>query len=125
MQLRNDYALCAIDDEGAALGHHGNFTHVDFLLLDILDGLRCRFFVKEDQSHSDAQRNGIGDAAQLALFHIECRLAEIVAYVFEYGLPGVTDNREHRLERSVQTLIESFLRRDIGLSKLTKGIYLS
>src|SRR5690606_38779407 len=39
VQLGDDYTLGTVDDEGAVLGHQGDFPHVDFLLLDILDRL--------------------------------------------------------------------------------------
>ena len=39
MQLRDDHALGAVDDEGAGVGHERNLAHVDFLLLDVLDHL--------------------------------------------------------------------------------------
>jgi hypothetical protein len=33
MQLRNDDAFCAIDDEGAGRGHERDLTHVNFFFL--------------------------------------------------------------------------------------------
>ena len=34
-QLRDDHALGAVDDEGAAVGHHGEVAHEDRLLADL------------------------------------------------------------------------------------------
>ena len=39
VQLGDDDALGAVDDEGAVVGHERQFAHVDFLLLDVLDRL--------------------------------------------------------------------------------------
>ena len=39
VQLRDDHALGAVDDERAVLGHERNLAHVDLLLLHFLD--RC------------------------------------------------------------------------------------
>src|SRR6267143_128046 len=35
VQLRNDHALSAVDDEGAVVSHQRNFTEEDFLFLDV------------------------------------------------------------------------------------------
>ncbi len=39
VQLGHDDALGTVDDEGTVLGHQGDFPHIDFLLLDVLDRL--------------------------------------------------------------------------------------
>ena len=58
MQLRDDDALGAVDDEGAGVGHERNFAHVDFLLLHVLDGLLGgrAVLVIDDKTHGHAQR---------------------------------------------------------------------
>ena len=65
MQLRDDDALGAVDDEQAGAGHERNFAHVDFLLLDFLDGRLADFAVQQHQAHLGAQRRRIGQAALL------------------------------------------------------------
>ena len=47
MELGNDDALGTVDDEGAIVGHQGNFTHVDLLLLHFLGMLALRLLVVE------------------------------------------------------------------------------
>jgi hypothetical protein len=42
VQLRDDDALGAVDDEGALVGHQGHLAHVDLLLLHFLDHLVLR-----------------------------------------------------------------------------------
>ena len=39
VQLADNHALGAVDDERAVLGHQRNFAEVDFLLLDVANGL--------------------------------------------------------------------------------------
>ena len=46
MELANDDALSAIDDEGASLGNHGNFTHVDLFIFDCFFFAQAEFNVK-------------------------------------------------------------------------------
>ena len=61
--LGDDDALCAVDDEGAALGHQGEVAHEDLLLLDLLGLLVA-------QAHPDLQGGGIRGVAGLALLHV-------------------------------------------------------
>ena len=80
VQLRNDHALGAVDDERAGGGHERNFAHVDFLLLHFLDHwLGRRFLVEHHQAHLGAQRRREGQAALLAFFDVERRLRQNVA----------------------------------------------
>ncbi len=55
VQLRYHYPLGTIDDKGATIGHERNFAHVDFLLLDILDGLGGGLLIVEYQPDLDTQ----------------------------------------------------------------------
>ena len=76
MQLRNDDALGAVDDERAVLGHQRNFAEEDFLLLDVADGLVAglRVLVVNRQADGDFQRSGVGHAALFALRHVVFQL---------------------------------------------------
>ena len=104
MQLRHDDALGAVDHEGAVVRHERQFAQVHLLLAHILDRLlgAGSFLVEDDEAHLDAQRSGVGEAAQLALLDVEHRLTEPVAHVLERGVPGVARDRKHALERGVQ-----------------------
>src|SRR5690606_30853719 len=55
MQLGDHNTLGAVDNERAAVSHQWDFSHVDFLLFDILDGLGGGLFIKQNQTHLDAQ----------------------------------------------------------------------
>ncbi len=58
--LGNNDTLCAVDDEGAAVGHHGEIAHEDFLFLDLV-GLG----VAQANPHLDGL--GVGSVPLLAL----------------------------------------------------------
>ena len=51
MQLRDNYALGAVNDECSRIGHQWDFAHIDFLLFDILNGLSSRFLIIKDQPY--------------------------------------------------------------------------
>jgi hypothetical protein len=124
MQLRDDHALGAVDDEGAGVSHERNFAHVDLLLLDVLDHfLRSRaVFVINDQAHRGAQRRAIRHAAIAALALVERRFAEAIFDVLQRSIARVAGDREHRLQRRVQTFFGALLGRDFFLQKLAVGI---
>ena len=86
VQLRDDDALGAIDDEGAGVGHERQFAHVDFLLLDVLDGLVRRLAVVDHQAHGHAQWRTERHAARTALALVERGLAKTIADVLEGGI---------------------------------------
>src|SRR6476619_8634260 len=111
MQLRNDDAFRAVDDERAVVGHERQFAQVDLLLTHVLDGLlRARgFLVQYDETNLDAQRRGIGEATELALFHVENGITEAIADVLQDRVARITLDREHGLERRMQADIVALL----------------
>jgi hypothetical protein len=126
VQLRDDDALGAVDDERAVVGHQRQLAQVHLLLADVLDGLlgARRFLVEHHQAHLDAQRGRVGEAAQLALLDVEHGLAEAVAHVLEEGIAGVTDDREHAAERRVQADVVAAFLGGVRLQELAIGIEL-
>ncbi|MCY1501411.1 hypothetical protein D9M68_354870 [compost metagenome] len=124
VQLGNDDALGTVDDEGTVLGHQGDFPHVDFLFLDVLDRFVRRFLVEDDQAHFYTQRDGEGHAAQHALLHVECRLAQAIADVFQGCVAGIADNRENGLEGRMQTDVTDLILACACLQEFAIGIQL-
>src|SRR5690606_35388919 len=122
VQLGNDDALGAVDDEGAVLGHERDLAHVHFLLLHVLDRLARRLAVVDHQAHGHAQRRAVAHAALAALALVEHRLAELVADVLQRGVAVVADDREHRLERGVQALVLALAGLDVRLQELAVGV---
>jgi hypothetical protein len=122
MQLGDDDALGAVDDEGAVLGHERDLAHVDLLLLHVLDGLGRGLAVIDDQAHGDTQRGAIGQATVAALALVERRLAQLVSDVFQRGVAAVADDREHRLQRGMQALVLALGGLGVFLQELAVGI---
>ena len=96
VQLGDDNTLRAIDNKGAVIGHQRQFAHIDFLLLDILDGLVGAFLVINYQPHQRAQRRGIGHTPQLTFLDIKCRFAEPVTHIIQGSRPGITNDWKYR-----------------------------
>ena len=108
VQLADDDALGAVDDEGAVLGHQRNVAEEDFLLLDVADGLVAglRVFVEDGQPHRDLQRRAVSHAALFALGHVILqlqadRIAALVAEIRGVGVVGAALVAKHfaRVER--------------------------
>src|SRR5690606_25861395 len=79
MQLRHNDALGTIDDKRARIGHERHLAHVYFLFLDFLDGGLAYLAVHQYQAHFGTQWRGVSQAAHLAFFNIEYRVAQHVA----------------------------------------------
>ena len=115
VQLGNDYTLGTVDNEGTVLSHQGDFTHVDFLLFDVLDRFVRRFLVEDDQAHLHTQRDSECHATQDTFLHIEGRLAQAIADVLQGSIAGVADDREYRFEGRVQADVAELI---LGCSRL-------
>ncbi len=85
VQLADDDALGAVDDERAVVGHQRNVAEENFLFLDVADVFRAgvRILVVNGQTDGDLERRGVGHAAFLALVHVVLELhADRVAALF-------------------------------------------
>ncbi len=54
VQLGNNNAFRAVNHKGSVIGHKGYLTHVDLLLLHILNGLVGGFLIVDDQTNFDS-----------------------------------------------------------------------
>ncbi|KAG1438316.1 hypothetical protein G6F57_019905 [Rhizopus arrhizus] len=104
VQLRHDDTLGAVDDEGTRARHERNFAHVDFLFLHFFHGRLADFAVKQHQADLGSQGRGIGQATLLTFLDIEHRFAEHVAHELQARHTVVTNDRENRRERRLQTV---------------------
>ena len=113
LQLIDDDALGAVDDEGAFFGHQGQGAEIDVLLLDVADGPVARRFigVVDDQTHFDAHGRFIGQTLGNALGLIVLGLLNFVADEFQAG--GLIEilNGKYRVKDAFQ----AFVRSAIGL----------
>ncbi|RMW02436.1 hypothetical protein ALP03_200185 [Pseudomonas amygdali pv. tabaci] len=115
VKLRHDNALGAIDYKGTVFSHQGDFTHVDFLLFDVLDRFVRRFFVENDQTDLDPQRYCVSHTAQHAFLDIKCRFAQAITYILQRSIAGVADDRENGFEGCMQTDVAELI---FGRSRL-------
>ncbi len=111
MELGDDDALGAVDDERAVLGHERNLAHVDLLLLHFLDGVLRRFLVHDDQADLGAQRGAVRQAALLAFDDVEGRRQQRKAHELEAGVARVARDREDRRERGLQAFVLALVSR--------------
>ena len=127
MQLRDDHPLGTVDDEGAGLGHERNFAHVNFLLLNVLDGaLRSRaLLVVEHEMQLHAQRGRVSHTPQLALLDVKYRSAQPVAHVLEGGVPGVALDGKNRFECRIKAFVLTRFRLHSRLEEFAIGIDLN
>lgn len=72
MQLRNDDALGAVNDERAVFSHQRQIAKIDLFFLNVADGFLCSFFVliPDGQANFDMQRHGVGHSALLTFMHV-------------------------------------------------------
>ena len=125
VQLRHDHALGAVDDERAVVGHQGHLAHVDLLLLDLLDHLgRMRLAVVDDHLQLGAHGRRVGEAALLALAHVERRLGHVVFDELHLDHAVVRHDREGRDEGGLQALGLAFLRVNVFLQEGHVGLAL-
>ena len=76
VQLADDDALGAVDDERAVVAHQRDVAEVDLLLLDVADRLDARLgvLVPDDEPDGDLERHGERHAALLALLDVVLQL---------------------------------------------------
>ncbi len=124
MELRDDHALGAVDDEGAVVGHDRDLPEVDLLLLHVADRLRALGVVPGDESDRHLERRGVGHAALQALLHVVLGLLEHVADELQRrGVVEVLD-REDRVEDGLQAGVLALLRFDLRLQEAFERLLL-
>src|ERR1700730_3278649 len=76
VQLADDHALGAIDDEGAVLGHQRNVAVENFLFLDVANSFRpsVGVLVVNGEANGDFEWRGISHPAFLAFIHVVLQL---------------------------------------------------
>ncbi len=116
--------LRPVDDEGAVFGHQGNFTKVDFLLLDVPDGLGLDIplRIKNDQSDHDLQRRRIGHSLLDALLLIIPDRANPVTDELQGTFPAEIRNGKDAVKGALQTIVPSFVLIGPLLKKFLVGV---
>ena len=116
MELADDDALRAIDDECPLRRHERNFAHVNFLLL------RPLFFAELE---GDVERRAVGLAFALRLERRQLRFADFVMAEIESRLFIVALDREHLLENGLQPRHFPLRKRHVLLEEIDVGIELN
>src|SRR5438105_1459345 len=83
VQLADDYALSAVDDEGSERGEERKLTEIDFLLDDVLRSLPRFGRLEDDELERGLERRRVRHVALDALGHRVLRLAKRVALELE------------------------------------------
>jgi hypothetical protein len=120
VELGDDDALGAVDDERAVRGHQRDLAEVDLLLLHIADRLGAGLVVDipHDQADDHLDRRREGHATGAALVLVVLGAVEAVADELERrGLAEVFD-REHALEHRLEADVLAGLEGDVALQKL-------
>ena len=96
--LRHHYALRAIDDESAGMGHQGEVPHEDLLFLNLL-----RLLVAK--THGHLQRRRVGRVPRLALLHVVLGvLVHLIVDERQLQISLIVGNRTHIGEDLPQSL---------------------
>src|SRR5205807_1752254 len=116
MQLRDNHALRAVNDERSLRRHERDLAHVNFLFLRA-------FLLAELERH--VEWRAIGLSLALRFERGQLRLADLVMRKVECRLFIVALDREHFLEYRLEPGIFPFRERDVFLEEIDVGIKLN
>ena len=127
VHLRNDDPLGSVDDERAVHRHQGHVSHIDILLLDVLDrpcggvGIDIEY----DQAQGYFERRGVGHAALAAFVDVIFRRLKLIFDKFEQRRVGKIRNRENRFENRLQPFVRTPASRLVDEKELVIGCLLN
>ncbi|MNT24862.1 hypothetical protein D3C72_1603600 [compost metagenome] len=123
MQLRDDDALGAVDDERTRGSHQRDFAHVDFLLLHFLDLARVLAIV-DDQANLGTQGRMEGQATLLTFLDVERRVGQVIRDELHAGKPVMRGDREDCVESGLEAFSLATRGRRFRLQELGVGFNL-
>jgi len=124
MELRDDDALRAVDDERAAVGDQRQLTEIDLLLDHVLVALDAIDFFARDQAQPRLERRREREVTLDAFGHRVLRLADVVRHELErIELARIAD-REHTGEHFLQPLVATALRIGLHLQEIPEALEL-
>ena len=120
VHLADNHAFGAVHDEGTVARHQGHVAHVDVLFLDVANRACAGILIDipHDQTQSDLQRRGIGNAPLLTLFRVVFWILQLVAHKLKLCALGEIPDREHRLENRFQAEISTLFGCNIHLQEI-------
>ena len=115
VQLADDDALGAVDDERAGVRHQRDLAEVDLLLLDVADdALAALAGVVDHQLRRHLDRRRVRHAALAALLDVVLRLLEVVADEDELARAVEVLDREDAAEDRLQADLRPLVLRDVA-----------
>jgi hypothetical protein len=117
VQLRDDDALGAVDDEGAQRRQQREVAEVDLLLDDVLRAALVADVLPDDQPQRRLERSRVRHVALHALLDVVLRLAERVPYELEGEVPVDVADREDLVEHALQADVLALLGGGVGLEQ--------
>ncbi len=125
VELADDHALRAVDDERAAVGDERELAEVDLLLDHVLHLLfAVARVVPDDQAQRRLQRHRVREIALLALLDGVLRRPDLVRDELEREIPARVRDRENVLEDRLQAFPVTLLRRHDQLQEVPERIEL-
>ena len=124
VELADDDALGAVDDEGAEGGEQRELAEIDLLLEDVLRPLDPVHVLVDDELQRRLEGRGVGHVALDALLHRVLGLAERVALELERVVLVDVGDREEVLEDPFETDILAVVGRGIQLQQGPEGLRL-
>src|ERR1700730_8855125 len=127
VHLGNDDPLGSVDNERAVHRHQGHVSHIDILLLDILDrpcggvGIDIEY----DQAQGYFEWRGEGHAALAAFVDVIFRRLKLIFDKFEQRRVGKIRNRENRFENRLQPFVRTPASRLVDEQELVIGCLLN
>jgi len=105
MELAHNDPFGSIDDKGPLIGHQGNLTEIDLLLLDVLDAPAAGFGIEvpQNQLHGHLEGSRVGHTTLPTLIDIVLGLTEAVAHEFQAGRLVEVLDRKHGLKNSLES----------------------
>jgi hypothetical protein len=125
VQLTDDHALGAVDDEGTEICQQRQVAEVDFLLDDVFrPALVVLCVFPDDQTQRRLERCRECHVSLDTLFDAVLRVAERIIDELERELVVDVRDREHLIEDALEADVFAFLRRGIGLQQAAESAHL-
>ena len=118
MQLGNDNAFSAIDDERTVFSHDREFANKDVVLDFFLELAVFAIFFENLKRKSGVKLHGIREATLTAFGDAVLRDTEIITFIIKGIKTLDVSDRENILEHAFQPYLETFFWRDFLLEEL-------
>ena len=118
VQLGHNHALGTVHNEGAVLGHDGEFANQDVVLDLFLQFAVFAIFFKNAQGQRSVEFHVVGKSTLATFSDAVLRNAEIVLFIFQGVETVLVHNREDVLEHAFQTDLHPLFLGNVSLKEL-------